>query len=190
MFTPSQPMTPQPAYDPSDMSDTQDPKSSFSPVTNFGEDNYSFSETGEDQLSTSDIGVSDPRNSDSMTHTDSGNEPSAVRQAPKDAFYFIIPEAELKYQDDVAIVKEVTDNDVRIELPNNGNQTLTVSKDALTYTLPKEGDNVKVVVGPVAGEEGELLGIDGEDAIVKMSTTYEIQILPRDTMVKFNPGEQ
>ena len=29
-----------------------------------------------------------------------------------------------------------------------------MSKDALTYTLPKEGENVKVVVGPVAGEEG------------------------------------
>ena len=37
-------------------------------------------------------------------------------------------------------------------------KSLTVSKDALTYTLPKEGDIVKVVVGPVAGEEGELLG--------------------------------
>eukprot|EP00493_Phyllostaurus_siculus_P002778 UN02791 len=135
MFTPAQPMTPQPAYDPSDMSDTQDPKSSFSPVTNFGDENYSFSETGEDQLSTSDIGgISDPRNSDSMTHTDSGNETSAVRPAPKDAFYFIIPDAELKYQDEVAIVKEILDdNQVKIQLPKSGDKLLTVSKDALTY---------------------------------------------------------
>jgi len=184
MFTPNQPMTPQPAYDPSDMSDTQDPKSSFSPVTNFGDENYSFSETGEDQLSTSDIGVSDPRNSDSMTHTDSGNENTAQRQAPKDAFYFIIPDAKLKYQDEACLVKEILENnEVRIELESSG-QITTVPKDALTYTLPKEGDNVKVVVGAVAGETGELLGIDGDDAIVKMSTTYEIQILPRDSMVK------
>merc|ERR1719242_1110460 len=182
-FTPNGPHTPQPAYDPSDLSDAQDNKYP-SPLANFGDDYQSFSETGEGELSTSDVGVSDPsgRHSDSMTHTDSGNETSGNRNnVPKDPFYFIIPNAELKLNDSVALVKSVNDSKVTVSVDGND---VEVNKDELTYALPKEGDNVKVVIGPVAGEEGELLGIDGDDAIVKMSTTYEIQILARDTMVK------
>lgn len=190
IFTPNGPHTPNhPAhYDPSDMSDANDPKSGFgSPLGNYGDEYNSFSETGEGELSTSDVGVSDPRNSDSMTHTDSGNETAPSRSAPKDPFYFIVPHAELKYQNEVAFVRKVYEDEVEISIKGN---LLTVPKDKLTYALPQEGDTVKVVFGPVAGEEGELLGIDGDDAIVKMKTTYEIQILPRDTMVKIpNPQD-
>jgi len=173
-------------YDPSDMSDANDiPKHQFSPLGGNYQDEYnSYSETGEGDLSTSDVGVSmsDPPHSDSMgTHTDSGNETSNARSGPRDAFYFIVKNAELRYQNKVAIVEEVFDSEVRVLVEGN---SITVPKDGLAYILPNENDTVKIVCGPVAGTTGELLGIDGSDAIVKISTTFEIQILPRDTMVK------
>jgi len=172
-------------YDPSDMSDANEIPKNYSPLGGNYQDEYnSFSETGEGDLSTSDVGVSmsDPPHSDSMgTHTDSGNETSNARNGPRDAFYFVVKNAELRYQDKVAIVEEVFESEAQVLFEGN---SIRVPKDALTYVLPNENDTVKIVCGAVAGTTGELLGIDGTDAIVKISTTFEIQILPRDTMVK------
>ena len=64
--------------------------------------------------------MSDPPHSDSMgTHTDSGNETSNARNGPRDAFYFVVKNAELRYQDKVAIVEEVFESEAQVLFEGN-----------------------------------------------------------------------
>ena len=49
---------------------------------------------------------------------------------------------------------------------------------------PGKKDPVKVVTGQLAGETGTLIGIDGEDGIVKMDANTDIKILDLESLAK------
>jgi len=49
---------------------------------------------------------------------------------------------------------------------------------------PGKKDQIKVVKGQQAGETGVLIGIDGEDGIVKMDTNSDIKILDLESLCK------
>ena len=49
---------------------------------------------------------------------------------------------------------------------------------------PGKKDEIKVVSGQQAGETGKLIGIDGEDGIVKMDTNSDIKILDLESLCK------
>ena len=65
-----------------------------------------------------------------------------------------------------------------------GGETVTVGVGDLERVAPGKKDPVKVVTGQLAGETGTLIGIDGEDGIVKMDANTDIKILDLESLAK------
>ena len=75
---------------------------------------------------------------------------------------------QLKSDESVAVIKEVTsDSTALIELEDKSTKTVRVGE--LSMVPPKEHDMVLVTGGADVGVEGELVCIDGTDAILKDS---------------------
>jgi len=75
----------------------------------------------------------------------------------------------------------------------SGESTVTVHIDGEEVQIPVadvqrmapgKKDEIKVVSGQQAGETGKLIGIDGEDGIVKMDTNSDIKILDLESLCK------
>jgi len=65
-----------------------------------------------------------------------------------------------------------------------GGETVNVAIGELERVPPGKKDQVKVVTGQLAGETGTLIGIDGEDGIVKMDANTDIKILDLESLCK------
>lgn len=115
------------------------------------------------------------------TNGNSINDISGKNIKNKNLHYYITYNSELLYKNKIVIVKKIFTDTVKIIL---GGKEIFVKKKQLVYKNPNEGDVVKIVSGKDLGEKGRLLGIDGNDAIVKMKRTSEIQILSINTLVK------
>jgi transcription elongation factor SPT5 len=75
---------------------------------------------------------------------------------------------QLKSNEDSAVIKEVTsDNSALVELEDKTTRTVRVGE--VSMIPPKEHDMVLVTGGADVGVEGELVCIDGTDAILKDS---------------------
>jgi transcription elongation factor SPT5 len=75
---------------------------------------------------------------------------------------------QLKSDDRAAVIKEINaDKTAVVELEDNTSQTVRV--DEVSRIQPKEKDMVLVIGGADVGVEGELVCIDGSDAILKDS---------------------
>lgn len=76
---------------------------------------------------------------------------------------------QLKSDDRQAVIKEInTDKSAVVELEDGGGSQ-TVRVDDVSRVEPKEKDMVLVIGGADVGVEGELVCIDGTDAILKDS---------------------
>ena len=75
---------------------------------------------------------------------------------------------ELKKDKSKAVIKETNNNVAVVELEEK-NTTETINASDCTMVEPKEHDTVLVTGGADVGVEGELICIDGTDAILKDS---------------------
>ena len=66
-----------------------------------------------------------------------------------------------------AVIKEINGSQAVVELEDKS--TLTVQHGEVTMVPPREHDQVLVIGGADVGVEGELVCIDGTDAILKES---------------------
>lgn len=166
IFTPTTPSTPQMSlgegiqpYDPQDVSSSNE-----EPSTTDFEGGYG---------SMSGTGLTAPE-------TEAGGD------GPANPYYYIVPNAVLKHDESNVKVVSSSAEQAEVQVLDSDNQiieTKTLDKTALKVYPPPENSKIQVVLGRLAGDTGELIGIDGEDAIVKMDVTFEIQILPHKSLV-------
>jgi len=64
-------------------------------------------------------------------------------------------------------------------------ETISISKDLLERVVPVKKDKVIIVGGEMSGEKGDLIGIDGADGIVKMTSNGDIKILNLHLLAKY-----
>jgi transcription elongation factor SPT5 len=88
------------------------------------------------------------------------------------------------YQGAVGIIQEVLGDQSRITLPDRGDESLTLPNDVLEPVAPGKRDRLRVVGGGFSGESGVLIGVYGNDGIVKMDVNLEIKILPMTSLAK------
>ena len=74
---------------------------------------------------------------------------------------------QLKKSNVQAVIKEINGSQAMVELEDNSTQT--VRNGEVTMVPPQEHDMVLVTGGADVGVEGELVCIDGTDAILKES---------------------
>lgn len=91
------------------------------------------------------------------------------------------------YDSTVGIIQEVLGDQCRVTLPDRGNETVTVPNDMLEAVAPAKRDRLRVVGGDFNGECGSLVGVYGNDGIVKMDVNLEIKILPMTSLAKLAP---
>lgn len=91
------------------------------------------------------------------------------------------------YESSVGVIQEVLGDQCRVTLPDRGNETITVPNDMLEAVQPAKRDRLRVVGGNFAGECGSLVGVYGNDGIVKMDVNLEIKILPMTSLAKLAP---
>ena len=65
-----------------------------------------------------------------------------------------------------------------------GDEELDIKVADIKRCVPGKKDLIKVVSGVLAGETGSLIGIDGDDGIVKMDTNSDIKILELECLGK------
>jgi len=61
---------------------------------------------------------------------------------------------------------------------------VTVLQGELEAVRPKKSDKIKITSGGQRGLTGKLIGIDGNDGIVKLDDTYEVKILEMSSLAK------
>jgi len=88
------------------------------------------------------------------------------------------------YAGSVGIIQEVLGDQCRVTLPDRGDESLTVPNDMLEPVAPGKRDRLRVVGGGFSGESGVLIGVYGNDGIVKMDVNLEIKILPMTSLAK------
>jgi len=89
-----------------------------------------------------------------------------IRRLRYKRFQCITKNEELLNKNRIVVTQKLSTEDVSISL--NGKKML-VKREHLTYKYPKEKDEVRILCGKSIGEKGKILGIDGNDAIVKLS---------------------
>jgi transcription elongation factor SPT5 len=76
---------------------------------------------------------------------------------------------QLKSDDRAAVIKEINPDKTAVVEMEDDKSTQTVKVDDVSRIQPKEKDQVLVIGGADVGVEGELVCIDGSDAILKDS---------------------
>ncbi|ONK67786.1 uncharacterized protein A4U43_C05F3760 [Asparagus officinalis] len=86
----------------------------------------------------------------------------------------------------IGVVREVTmDGSCRVALGSMGDdEVVTVLQGELEPVRPKKSDIIKITSGGQRGLTGKLIGIDGNDGIVKLDDTYEVKILEMSSLAK------
>ena len=82
---------------------------------------------------------------------------------------------ELKKNKATAVIKETNNNVAVVELEDK--TSISIHAGDCTMVAPKEHDTVVVTGGADVGVEGELICIDGPDAILKDSTNEDFKIV-------------
>lgn len=86
------------------------------------------------------------------------------------------------------IVREVLgDGSCRVVLAEQSD-SVVIPSEALEPVVPTQKGNVKVIRGEWKGNTGVLIGIDGADGIVKMSSNMDIKILDLHHLANFHPS--
>lgn len=83
--------------------------------------------------------------------------------------YVVIKEHESRYNDREAIVQDVTDGKVDVYIPDH-KCNLEVDFDQLAPTRPQPGDHARVIFGPEGGHSGQLISMDGTEAVIRSQT--------------------
>jgi len=192
MFTPNTPQTP---YDKDTQESMFTPHHSDAAATN-PYDPSDMSSNDEAAMYSVESGHSDyengsyggvPNSQDSAHLSSDVASESATelinQQQNNDPYYYVKNGAYLKYNDKGCQVKQISGDTVKLQMLDGGDQ-ISVTKDALQHVAPPENSRVQVVLGRLMNERGELIGIDGDDAIVKMDVTNEIQILAHNSLVQ------
>lgn len=91
------------------------------------------------------------------------------------------------YDSAIGIIQEVLADQCRVTLPDRGNENISVPNEMLEPVAPSKRDRLRVVGGNFKGECGSLVGVYGNDGIVKMDVNMEIKILPMTTLAKLAP---
>ena len=77
------------------------------------------------------------------------------------------------------------DGSYRVALGSAGDEeVVTVLQGELEVVRPKKSDKIKITSGGQRGLTGKLIGIDGNDGIVKLDDTYEVKILEMSSLAK------
>lgn len=74
------------------------------------------------------------------------------------------------------------DGSVKVLL-DDGEEVIVPQND-LVQVRPKKSDRIKITSGGQRGFTGKLIGIDGNDGIVKLDDTYEVKILEMAFLAK------
>jgi transcription elongation factor SPT5 len=64
-------------------------------------------------------------------------------------------------------------------------ETMTIPAAELTPVAPRKRDRVRIMDGDNAGQTGQLIGIDGNDAIVKLDKDLDIKIVVLSQIVRW-----
>lgn len=89
------------------------------------------------------------------------------------------------YAGATGVIADVLSTDqCRVTLTDRGNESITVPNDSLEMVAPGKKDRLRVVGGEFRGETGVLVGVYGNDGIVKMDVTMDIKILPMTNLAK------
>jgi transcription elongation factor SPT5 len=102
-------------------------------------------------------------------HTENSVMDSAIEGSGEDAAVWFMERVcvQLKKNSAQAVIKEINGSQAVVELEDKSTQT--VRNGEVTMVPPQEHDMVLVTGGADVGVEGELVCIDGTDAILKES---------------------
>jgi len=86
----------------------------------------------------------------------------------------------------IGVVREVMmDGSYRVALGSSGDdEVVTVLQGELEPVRPKKSDKIKITSGGQRGLTGKLIGIDGNDGIVKLDDNFEVKILEMTGLAK------
>lgn len=73
---------------------------------------------------------------------------------------------------------------IHAQVEVSGDMTVTIDIGQMTPVVPTKKDDVVVISDADKGGRGSLIGIDGEDGIVKMQPSLDIKILRLDSLAK------
>ncbi|ETO32202.1 hypothetical protein RFI_04916 [Reticulomyxa filosa] len=107
------------------------------------------------------------------------------RARQMDRHYYVIQGAILLYRDNPVRVIDLDgpNGNVTIKMLSDGN-VLNVSREELVHSIPKENDRVRVVFGRLEGHDGQIIGIDGIEAIVQIDgPDKDIHIMNKNLVV-------
>lgn len=93
-----------------------------------------------------------------------------------------------RYLNAKGVIREVGQDTCRVVL-DGSEETLVVPCDALDPVVPSQKGNVKIIRGDLKGNVGTLIGIDGGDGIVKMSSNLDIKILNLNLLATHFPNK-
>merc|ERR1711920_30472 len=120
-------------------------------------------------------GMSSSNNSES----EQGDYEKAMQQDP---FYYVVEHALLSYNGEDVVIQSV-------DKMNNVCSVLNVARNERIDGVPmsnivhsvtcESSTKCKVVWGKLRGEIGSLIGIDNEEAVVQLSATTEVTIIPK-----------
>jgi len=82
------------------------------------------------------------------------------------------------------VIKQISADSCKVQI---GGDLVQIPAEFLETVTPKKKDNVKVIRGENAHQTGSLIGIDGADGIVKMSTNQDIKILDLHLLAVYVP---
>ena len=115
-----------------------------------------------------------------------GNYEKAMQQDP---YYFIVEHALLSYNGQDVVIKSVDKQSnvcsVQIVSSNQQLDGIPFSNIQHTVNARESSTKCKVVWGKLRGEIGSLIGIDNEEAVVQLSATTEVTIIPKKLVVVY-----
>lgn len=84
------------------------------------------------------------------------------------------------------VIKEVmaAEQSCRVQFPDLSGEVAFVPNDSMEPVAPNKKERLRVVRGEHKGNTGTLIGVYGQDGIVKMESTLDIKILPMTMLAK------
>jgi transcription elongation factor SPT5 len=84
------------------------------------------------------------------------------------------------------VIREVLADSCRVVLESG--ETAVIANQDLESVVPSHKGNIKIIQGELRGQTGVLIGIDGADGIVKMSSNLDIKILDLHHLALYQPA--
>ncbi|XP_030525153.1 putative transcription elongation factor SPT5 homolog 1 [Rhodamnia argentea] len=88
-------------------------------------------------------------------------------------------------EESIGVIREVLpDGSCRVALGPSGNgETVTLLPNEMEMVVPRKSDKIKIVGGQLRGRNGKLMGVDGDDGIVKLDN-LDVKILDLGILAK------